>query len=179
MGISKRRHLRSPGKHEANIELMDTPDGLLAYAEKKNIAVCPLDVVELVKNMGINVIPDKNLDDNISGMLQQDTDGLWIIRVNALHHPNRQRYTIAHELGHYCLHRSDDMVFEDQVFFRNIERSHIETEANRFAAELLMPHETFERFLHQGIVNIEELANKFGVSPVALRVRAQQLGYLK
>jgi Predicted Zn peptidase len=178
MGISKRRFLRSPDTRKSNIQLMNTPEDILGYAGRKGIEVCPLDVEKLANEMGAKVLY-ADLKDNISGMLEQDSNGSWVIRVNKSHHPTRQRYTIAHELGHYCLHRSDDMVFEDQVFFRNVERTPMETEANHFAAELLMPVETFEKFLRDGIVNVEDLALKFNVSPVALRVRAQQLGYLK
>ena len=42
----------------------------------------------------------------IAGMLARG-NGEVVIGVNSLHHPNRQRFTIAHELGHLLLHNED------------------------------------------------------------------------
>ena len=86
-------------------------------------------------------------DDELSGMVYIK-EGTPIIGVNSLHHPNRQRFTIAHELGHLELHRPmiTSSVHVDKNFpalmrdprtATGTER--IEIDANRFAAELLMP----------------------------------------
>lgn len=57
----------------------------------------------------------------------------------------RKRFTIAHELGHYCLPGHSRSIYEctaeDITRFRSNKRE--ETEANRFAAELLMPERFF------------------------------------
>ena len=83
-------------------------------------------------------------------------DGVPIIGVNSLHHPNRQRYTIAHELGHLELHRQliTSEVHVDKgfpVLMRDPKSAtgtelH-EIEANQFAAELLMPRTLIEQAL--------------------------------
>ena len=77
-------------------------------------------------------------------------EGTPIIGVNALHHPNRQRFTIAHECGHLILHKpqitkevhvdkalASPMLMRDSVSAAGVDE--MEIEANLFAAELLMP----------------------------------------
>ena len=51
----------------------------------------------------------------------------------------------------------------------------MEFQANNFASELLMPKETFLQQIKKGKNKIEELARFFGVSSLAIRVRAKQL----
>src|SRR5690554_6330693 len=78
-----------------------SPQELLARAQEKGIETDPLDIERLVRSFGIrlSVVP---MDDEISGHLSLDEKG-WIISINSLHHPKRQRFTLAHELGHYLL----------------------------------------------------------------------------
>ena len=75
-------------------------------------------------------------------------EGTPIIGVNALHHPNRQRFTVAHECGHLILHKAQitkevhvdkdfPMLMRDSVSAAGV--NEMEIEANVFAAELLMP----------------------------------------
>jgi Zn-dependent peptidase ImmA (M78 family) len=124
-------------------------------------------------------------NDDLSGMIYIK-DGVPIIGVNSLHHPHRQRFTIAHELGHLELHREMitsevhvdkdfPVLMRDPKSARGTEK--VEIEANQFAAELLMP----EALIKQALENepfdidddspIEELAKKFRVSRQALEYR--------
>jgi Zn-dependent peptidase ImmA (M78 family) len=103
----------------------------------------------------------------------------------------RQRFTIAHELGHYQLHlHSANEIFVDKDFivkYRS-EKKYSETEirqereANQFAAELLMPRE----FIKAEIIKkkyqrlsemefLEKLAKTFDVSVAAMTIRANDL----
>lgn len=157
--------------------LIDSHEKLLKFAELNGIETCPFDVEEAAKKLGITVVHDPMLNDDISGVLKKEDDGHWAIYVNQRHHPRRQRYTIAHELGHFCLHKHQETIFEDQIFFRGLDRTKTETQANRFASNLLMPEEKFQQFLNEGITDVETLAEKFGVSTLALRIRAKDLGY--
>src|SRR5690554_1764370 len=112
-----------------------TPGELIEIAKINKICISPLDIHELVKSMGIRLfcVP---MDNEVSGSLSlSDNKTDWVMRVNALHHPNRQRFTIAHELGHFARHRAQQTNFEDQNFFRNGESNSMEAEANRFAGE--------------------------------------------
>ena len=81
--------------------------------------------------------------DDLSGMLFREGEKK-IIGINSSHHSNRQRFSIAHEIGHLVLHNRD--LFVDKVVkinFRDSKSSQAidkeEIAANAFAAELLMP----------------------------------------
>ena len=50
-------------------------------------------------------------------------------------------------------------------------------EANNFALELLMPKDSFEKFISDVSSNVEDVANHFQVPSMAVRIRAKQLGY--
>ena len=123
----------------------------------------------------------------LSGMIVPAGDHC-VIGVNSLEAPVRQRFTIAHELGHFHLHPAREFV--DRSFatrFRNeLARAGVdsdEIEANRFAAELLMPVE----FVHKDLADveidvadadelIERLAKRYQVSKQAMTIRLTTLG---
>jgi Zn-dependent peptidase ImmA (M78 family) len=153
----------------------DMASKLLDHADKEGISRYPLDVEALAKSLGIEVRLE-NMAEDISGTLEK-IDDKWTIQVNRKHHPRRRRYTIAHELGHYCLHRHQESLFEDIIFFRGLEPTKTERQANIFASEILMPEYEFAQAIENGITNIEQLAERFGVSSMAIRVRAKELGY--
>lgn len=151
----------------------------------------PIDVESIVESEGIS-IRQEELEDSVSGMLVIKDDRA-VIGVNSAHHPNRRRFTIAHEFGHYLLHRHIAKVFFDEslVFFRDKEASEgkklQEIEANTFAAELLMPESVLrERIIEQPLDAFDEsddsalrqLATEFEVSPQALTIRLTRLGLI-
>jgi predicted transcriptional regulator len=178
MAIIRRRRFAPSGDLNPNdIALIDTPEKLLTYAKSQGIEHVPLDVETISERFGIDVeyVP---LEDDISGVLERkdDRSNSWVIRVNQDHHPNRQRYTIAHELGHFCLHRHLKQSFEDKIFFRGGESSPEEWQANDFACAILMPELEFRDAVRSGKTNVEELAREFKVSTLALRIRAKNLG---
>lgn len=177
MGIIRRkRFCAAVVTQPENIDLIDTPEKLLRFAESKSVTVVPLDVYSLAIKLGIEVSYE-NLENDLSGVLYKDDDtGRWGMKVNSNHHPNRQRYTIAHELGHYCLHRYFNNLFEDEIFFRGGKTSKTEWQANDFANAILMPEEIFRRKVRGGVEKVEELAKIFQVSSLALRIRVKALG---
>lgn len=87
---------------------------------------------------------------------------------------SRDRFTIAHELGHYFLHYLYKKRTGEASFGRG-SRNRAETEANVFASALLMPHEAFERVWRATGADEWRVANHFDVSPAAAGVRAQVL----
>lgn len=143
----------------------------------------PIPVEALAKQQGITVrsIP---LDHELSGMAFVK-DGLPVIVVNSAHHPNRQRFTLAHELAHHVLHQSylTNNVHIDKGILKRNQRSSEgvdtkEIEANAFAAELLMPRNLLIAFSHVDINDDSELlevARKFRVSPSAMAIRLTNL----
>lgn len=126
------------------------------------------------------------LEDDLSGMAFIK-DGLRAIVINANHHPNRQRFTIAHELAHHHLHipMLETSVHVDKAIFRRNLRSSSgryqkEIEANQFAAELLMPTATIRdlipsHFDLQDEERLQKFATMLGVSATALNFRIQNV----
>ena len=86
----------------------------------------------------------------------------------------RDRFTKAHELGHYFLHYLYPKEVEPKHFGRGA-GDRAETEANVFASGLLMPAEEFERAFRELAGDMWKLAARFDVSPQAASVRAEVL----
>lgn len=89
--------------------------------------------------------------------------------------PMRDRFTIAHELGHYFLHYRFAEAAGERSYARG-GQNRAETEANVFAAALLMPGQAFGQTWQAHGGDAWRVAGHFGVSPAAARVRAEVLG---
>ena len=136
-----------------------------------------LDVVKLVKYIPGVKLEYYEFDSTLSGSLSKQGDE-WVIRVNKLHSETRQRFTIAHELGHFINHKDDEREFVDTTFFRGMTSDNLEYTANRFASELLMPEEQVRKLIDiDNVRNVAELASKFGVSSAAMLYRVKELNY--
>jgi IrrE N-terminal-like domain len=100
----------------------------------------------------------------------------YVIEINSQHSENRRRFTLAHEISHYLLHRDQigDGVTDDMLY-RSRLGDHIETEANRLAAELLMPRMLVKTLFRSGIRSLTQLCEMFKVSDAAMRIRLKQL----
>ena len=85
---------------------------------------------------------------------------------------------MAHELGHYILHKGKNIEFVDSTFFRSDDMNSIEFIANEFASRLLMPENKIRKLIDEDkIKNIGDLASKFEVSSAAMKYRVLSLGY--
>lgn len=152
--------------------------------EEQGIASAPIPVERIAVALGAT-IRRSPLDESLSGMIYLK-GRKPIIGVNSRHHQNRQRFTIAHETAHLVLHR--DTIIEDvhvdrrfPVLMRDANSAtgmeKIEIEANRFAAELLMPTFFLLRALKTRGFDIDDeeplkkLARYFRVSTQALQYR--------
>jgi Zn-dependent peptidase ImmA (M78 family) len=160
--------------------------------EQLNITQPPVPVEKIARHLGAK-IRFSPFDGDISGMIYIK-DGIPIIGVNSLHPPNRQRFTLAHECGHLVLHRDliTQEVHIDKKFavLRRDDKSatgkeKIEIDANRFAAELTMPHAFLLRALGNDVIDIDDsdlvnrLAQEFKVSADAMKIRMTNLfGFL-
>lgn len=161
----------------AEFEDLSTPEHLIILAKSKNLETEPVNVSELARHLGIAVRYEP-MQGEESGSLKKDKKtGKWIMTVNSLHHPHRQRFTIAHEIAHRIRHAANSDSFEDTTFFRNGETNWMESEANDFAASLLMPKDAFEKFIADVSSKVEDVAMHFQVSSHAVRIRAKVLGY--
>lgn len=101
-----------------------------------------------------------------------ETSG-FVIYVNSTQHPNRQRFTLAHEIAHFILHR--DLIesgLVDDTLYRSALSSYYETQANRLAADILMPM-TKVRAQWAKFHSVGVLARLFGVSEAAMKIRVE------
>lgn len=93
--------------------------------------------------------------------------------------PLRDRFTIAHELGHYVLHYLyPNQVGGEKITWLTADRygsGQVETEANWFAAAFLMPEDEFRAAFERGDGDLASVALLFGVSQQAAAVRAKVL----
>ena len=174
---------------------MQDPENLL---REHGLFSAPVNVEELARALKIELRREA-MEDDISGLLVTK-NGKSVILVNNGHHPNRQRFTIAHELGHFALHTlgSADSLYVDRRFatFNLVEEQSMypramnagdpqqEKEANAFAAELLMPRVLLLESMRRNALNLSDeqdvgqLARTFMVSEQAMLYRLQNLSLL-
>jgi Zn-dependent peptidase ImmA (M78 family) len=158
--------------------------------DENGITEAPVPVSQIAKAMGARIYVD-SLEGDLSGFLYRDKQQA-VIGVNTSHSPARQKFTIAHELGHLLLHDQEQLHVDHE--FRVRLRSDAssqgtdegEQEANFFAASLLMPRKFIERDLANEVYVdlldddfLRDLARKYGVSAQALAIRLKTLGYIQ
>ncbi|MGH7571027.1 MAG: ImmA/IrrE family metallo-endopeptidase [Gemmatimonadota bacterium] len=134
-----------------------------------------VDVVGLAEALGI-AVHEEDLEKGVAGVLKRDYEqggkSDYMIVVNASHGFARKRFTVAHEIAHFLLHRRSirggvtDDVFYNSTRFTSAE----EAQANREAAEILMPFDLIQKFMRE-TKDIDVLAEKLGVSETALKIR--------
>lgn len=163
-----------------------------ALADALNFKSAPVDVEMVAKRLRLKLV-HMDLGDDVSGLLVSKGVST-VIAVQETDHPNRQRFTIAHEIGHYCLRHQ----FEPGEHV-HVDRGHLitprnsrsstgvdpkEIEANQFAACLLMPTKLLSRRIKEFKVeslrdyHVAKLADEFEVSEQAMTIRLSTLGYL-
>ncbi len=166
--------------------MADIPQRVDDLLEQFGVKRPPVPVENITKKLGLLLCP-LPAEDDISGAIIRK-DGRTVIAVNPAHHSNRQRFTIAHELGHFFLHEhlGEHVDQNFRVAWRKASASSgvnwIEIEANRFAAELLIPTKFLKRDLDSlesiDIRTVAVLANRYGVSKDAMKFRLTNLGIL-
>lgn len=138
-------------------------------------AATPVDVFSLAKALRLQVIQDKNLAGGVAGKIEKHGTHYRII-VNGNDVEVRQRFTVAHEIAHYLLHRDKiGAGIVDSVLYRSTLRDDLEAEANERAAQILMPAEAVKTFWRTGVRAFAEMAQIFHVSMDAARFRMQSL----
>lgn len=133
-------------------------DAAKAMLRKHGIKTYPVPLVEIVRKEGLAVIETPHLPGEIRALLIDDR-----IEVAVGDSDNVKRFSIAHELGHWSMgtvHNSGP---------------HVETEANVFANELLVPRAQL-RLAIETTPNERALADAFGVSMQVIRIAIQHVG---
>lgn len=159
-------------------------DKTLRILEEAGISHAPVNVQKIGNHLNVD-IQSATLETDISGLFVIKENKPYV-RYNETESEHRQRFTIAHELGHFVLHKDIPLFVDriEKVMFRNslsttgeIIR---EREANAFAAALLMPKLFVEQELGKVPPKTEVisyLANIFNVSSQAMSFRLSNLGY--
>lgn len=158
------------------------------FCDDNGINSYPVKIVELCEKQGIKVF-EEYLPKEVSGfiIIQEDNfrdyDTGKLIVINLSDSARRRRFTIAHELAHYLLHR--DTRSELYAHRDAGQNNRMEQEANLFAANILMPEDLVKKALENisddsscalpPSMKIEYIANEFAVSFNAALVRMEQL----
>lgn len=158
----------------------------LKILNELRISKLPIPIKQIAKERGIQIKPYK-FDDDVSGVLLI-RNGNAIIGYDPLESSVRQRFTIAHELGHFTLHSKESGLFVDKKFkvhFRDQEsttgENKKEKEANAFAAAILMPRHLLVKEINKSDYDLaddsflKDLAKKFNVSMQAMSFRIANL----
>ncbi len=152
---------------------------ILNKLNSKNI---PIQVEEIASKLQIKISRAPSKD--FSGLLIRK-DGHALIGINSGEASVRQRFTIAHELGHFFLHPRKDTFVDYRDNKKDTKRTSIEKHANMFAAALLMPRSLLEKdfriLIKKGFGEDEltTLADKYEVSEDAVKFRLLNLNFLK
>ena len=147
----------------------------------------PVNVAQIIRDLGIR-FQNRPMEHGKSGYIEHE-DGQFTITVNSSEGAQRQRFTAAHELAYYLLHREmliqcrglarhDDSLFDGfapdnpaQPF-----RPTHEVQANKLAAQIIMPKQTVaEKYIPESD-NLEHVSELFGVSQAAMAIRLKTLG---
>jgi len=161
--------------------------------EEAEVASAPIHVEACAELLNAT-IRFQPLEGSVSGMVHKTADGTAIIGINSLHSETRQRFSIAHEIGHLSLHGGEDLHIDEErpslIAFRDRNSSlgvdDKEIEANQFAAELLMPeplilkdYEKISSKLKDGEDIIEALSQLYKVSVQSMTIRLSKLGLFR
>jgi hypothetical protein len=154
--------------------VLDPMNVVDAYADE-----IPVPVFRILEELDLG--PDRrDLGEQVSGWIERLDGGKYLIVVNSAHALVRQRFTAAHELGHFIYHRDllgrgvgDTRAYRAEgTPYPNPEiRPVHERQANSFAANLLMPARAIRLLQEQGITEPKALAARLDVSVHAMCVR--------
>ena len=169
----------------------------LDLLQQQGLLSAPIDVQQLARRLNMKVIFKFFEDDGLSGIVFRGSDGVITLGINTLNTEARQRFSVAHEIGHALLHlksAGNEELFVDppaRVMFRDgsasLGEDRREIEANQFAAGLLMPAPLIREIASKLVASnksvtvgdvLERLTQRFKVSGQAMRFRLVTLGVI-
>lgn len=129
-------------------------------------------ILEIVEALGITVsIADLDaVEKGLNGVVDIDEKKIYL---NSNYSNKRRTFTLAHELGHFCLHKGMKFRMDRNNLLDNKEDQE-EMEADYFAGSLLMPKHKLLPIINE-ITDYEAIASYFGVSTQALLTRIKWL----
>lgn len=157
-------------------------EGNLREIIEQHQDTAPVKLSQLARALGVPV-KAATLAPGISGEIRPEADG-FMIRINRHDPSKRQRFTVAHELAHFLLHAEHiNTGISDDVLYRSSLSDRREAQANRLAADILMPDalvlSTVEDAREKGAADLVLfLAERFSTSEGAMRIKLEQLGVI-
>jgi hypothetical protein len=145
---------------------------------QRHLSQTPVRLGALARDLGLEVFKSP-LKPGISGLIEPSAtaESGFRIRVNRHESVERQRFTLAHEISHYLLHR--DFIRNgviDNTLYRSSLSSKQEIEANRLASKIVMPDASVDE-LRRNYANLafDEMVHKMAidlrVSEPAMRIK--------
>ena len=138
-------------------------------------AVHPVPIDQIACDLlGLRVETSHQIE--VSGLLIPETMRVYVNAKEAEESEGRRRFTIAHEIGHWVCQCDEGRVAPPEpIMCRDADMSDsvnkaYETEANNFAASLLMPEQAVRDAAARGM-DVDAAAEYFMVSDVAMRWR--------
>ncbi|SDA73162.1 protein of unknown function [Butyrivibrio sp. INlla18] len=170
------------------------PEAVKIILAQNGIDKYPINVFDIAKKLSFAIKYASFQDDAISGILW---DGIEPISVEGEQYqrvifvkkdeiPQRQMFTVAHEIGHFMLHCNDESNFYERYMTKNSnvskEQKEMEDKADFFAANLILPEDILHRYiLVNKLENIDEIVNKvssdFFVEKETIERRLEEIGY--
>lgn len=146
------------------------------------------DVVTILGGI-VETIDPFSEDSYFDGTIRKNDENSFLIRIDPFQGPERENFTIAHELGHLFLHMGYQVLPElwdeqDDTEFARFGRNEQEYQAHEFAAAFLMPEEEYREAINNNIeddgrINIKNVAEYFRVSVPAATNRGKFLGVIE
>lgn len=159
--------------HVANIDLAEK---LARAIHGTFVNSLPVDVFSIAEALGIESSVDNELFSDGSSFISK---GVRYIQVNSNGSTHDRRFLMAHEIGHHVMgHTETGIIFNDSCNSDGVpfQYDRYEVEANRFAAELIMPSSlVISAFKSDSAKTISGIADLFGVSKNSLMHRLKQL----
>lgn len=155
-----------------------------AVLKNAGVESLPIPVEKIAEGLGMSISYAPS--EEYSGMLvrKKDGSGKVLVGINSAESRERQRFTIAHEVGHFFLHKDLDVSVDYRMSY-SAPKPPREQEADEFAGNLLMPKKLLVSDFDQIISNhsfletdLKNLAKKYAVSTEAMRIRLLKLGLI-
>lgn len=165
--------VKSPSREYINL-----PPAVRAEIDR-HLREYPVKLGAIAHSLGVKVLLS-TLPRGTSGQIGQE-GGEFVIRINRHESKHRQRFTLAHELAHYLLHKDRieaEGGWSENILLRSGQPDNIEFEANRLASDLVMPSALIAEATKEYIGPmtsevIEDLSLRFGVSTAAMEIKLQ------
>lgn len=142
----------------------------------KEYGLCalPVDLCSLTEREDIILHPKDGTTDGVSGMLVRIGNGFCIVYSTYYRNPGFERFSIAHELGHYFLdghpHINTDGLHKSDAGF--VSQDRYEQEADIFASGLLMPEDLFKDRMGNYPIGLDGIIGMAGLCNTSLTATA-------